>query len=298
MILNVDINYLRTDKNIIQPKYKSKIFNKIIKEKLEIKQPEWNTGAIIALDEIMDIINKSKLVELIGYMVQKYLDSHRNKIYFDDYAMITTDGKKEVNDKIKLLAYVCETYTLKRKWKKINKKKVYNIFGEILCHVITNRFLYNVKELKYVDLYVVNIINEVISKNPTTHNQKIISSVYYLTKYLISVTSDKNNRVLDFMDTLILRTQDLDISILTSNQIRNILRILGTKRRLYLRIFLVLSNHMIREKCDICSFWYKLKFKIGNRNDLLTLFNNVVIETIICLTAKDIIYEYDSDIFM
>ena len=293
MLLNLDLNYLRTDKNILPtvqhndvvPNHRSDDDNNGI---------EWNKKAVIALHEIMDIINNTKLMEPIGYIVQKYIDNNYNNLNFDNYTINTKNERKKVKDEIKMLAYVCETYMIKRKWTKANSEKiVYNAFSRIIHNVITNIPMYNIKDLQYTELHTVRLVNEIIVKHPTMYTQQIIISVYFLTRYLIDVETENNN-LFGFMDTLILKTQDLDITILTPRQKREIMETLKTKRKLYLRIFLVLSYHMIREKSAIDTLWYGVKFKIKNSMDMINLIEDVMMETLICLVANEIGYDNDS----
>ena len=278
MLLNLDLDYLRTDKTILPT------------HNIPNPGPDrviWTDKAITALNEIMNIVNESKLSEPIGYIVQEYVNSHY-VLDFDGYVIITENGKIELEGEIKMLAYVCETYTIKKNKKNIGSKRLYNTLGRIINNVINNISLYSITGLKYTELYVVRLINEVIVEHPTMYTQQIIITVYFLTKYLIFLTQN-NDYIFEFMDILITRTQELDISILTPKQTREIMDIFKTSRRLHLRIFLVLSYHMIREKSVVGIIWYNLKFRIKNKEDLSSLLEDVIIETMICLVANIII---------
>ena len=276
MLLNLD--YLRNKKIL---KYDN--------HKIVIK---WDNKSIHALDEIMNIIMKSKLMELFGYIVQTYIEMHEYFKNFNDYTLDTVEKQKNINENILMLGYVCELYISKNKKNKkyMTKNLVYFSFGKILYEIISNIFLYNIPRLQYTETYIVRLVNEIIVKTPNIHTQQMVISAYFLTKYLIS-----NNNMFSLMNILMLRTEELDITILTPKQSRDIMNTLGTKRTLYLRIFLVLSEHRIREKFMIANVWYKVKFNIRNKNDLCLLLEDVIIEIIICLVANYIIYEDNTE---
>ena len=192
-----------------------------------------------------------------------------------------------------MLAYVCETHMSKRYIKNPVSSSVYKTLGKIIYEVIDDILKYNIHGLHFNEIYIIRLVNEIIVKNPTVHTQEIITSVYFLTKYLIN-TTQRNNYLFNFMDTLMLRTEDLDINILTPNQMREIMKNLHTKRKLYLRIFLILSEHMVREKSLINNLWFKVKLHIENQEEFALMLKDVVMEIIICLTANITITEDDS----
>jgi hypothetical protein len=261
------------------------------------KKIEWTMEGINAVNEIMDMINTSPLMEPMGFLVQQYIEMESlSNDSFKDYTILINDKPIKDTDNL-LLAFVCENYLKKIPSKDITRKKVYRAFGKIILTVIKDTLLYPVTTLQYKELYVVNLVNDVLVPRPTQLTGQIISSCYFLTKYLIYVLRYDNKYLLDFMETLLTQTQDLDITILTPEQQRNIKTVLDTKRTMHLRIFLLFSYNMIRERSPIKAEWFKKKLKLSDKKGFQMVTDDIVMETIICLVANKLTDGYNGNTY-
>ena len=223
----------------------------------------WTTKSIYTLDKIMEYINNTKLMKPLGYMVRYYINKHKPD---DTETRISTVDKINIDKDSLILAYICEIYLKKNRPKTkimISNKLIYRTLGKIFHEIINDNFTYNDWVLNYGEVYMVNMLNEIIVLGENKSNREIINSSYYVTKYIIKLMKD-NNDLLSYMDTLYTHAVSLDITILSNRQIREIMTIMNTPRRVFLRIFLLISQHMIRFKSVINTKWTKKMTTIKN----------------------------------
>jgi len=272
-MLGINLDYLKINKSKSPPPIT--VPDKVV----------WTSDAVDGLSDIMEAINKTGLMIPTGYIVQKYIDSCDTFINPITYK-INTEKTTNITRDALMLGYVCEISIGSDK-QVVTRKSLYKIFGKILYEVINDKFGYKTRKLSFDEIYIIQLVSEILLEKPSFHDKEIITSVFFLTEYLISVIR-KNNNLLNYMNTIILRTEDLDISILTKQQTKEILRALRTKRKLYLRIFLILSEHMIREKSPINKLWLRIKFSLINHGEFLSLIDDVMIELVLCLVGNEV----------
>ena len=90
------------------------------------------------------------------------------------------------------------------------------------------------------------------------------------------------------MQTLQTRTQDLDLSFLNGKQIREFKSVFNTKRTLYLRIFLVLCDYMLKENTILNERWISIHSNISCHEDLKSMLNDMIMELVITITGYGI----------
>lgn len=261
----------------------------------------WESNAIKAALRIMKFLKKSKLMESIGHIFQNYIETldGLNILYnsIDDYIINMNENGIFIDKNEKIMIYVLEININKTKYKKnknkITKSMVYNAFGNIIYEMINGMFITSMKSATlhsttYKESYLLNFISQVLVNKSNELTISILKSTYYIAGLLAFL--NKNN-ILQCMDTTMTQSQDLDIHILTNDQIRNVKEIFNTKKTIYVRILLILSNHMIRENSNIDPIWLKSKTSIKNNKDLIEMFDNIVIETLISLTGEIVLDE-------
>ncbi len=249
----------------------------------------WSSNTIQTLRIIMKYINTHSLMQPIGHMVRYYINKHQP--YDEEYKILTVGNVSEtINRDVLILAYVCEIRIKKKKKKNIivTNKRIYSTLGEVINEVIDDIFRYDSWEPNYEEIFMINTISEMIGTSTKTNTRDLVTSAYHLTKRVITYIELSNNHIITYTETLFLRTQDLDISFLTPHQIREFTKIFRTKRRLYLRIFLVLAYHLIRENSVITRKWISNVTNIKNQEDLVNMLNNLIIELIITITGYGI----------
>ncbi len=244
----------------------------------------WTDIAVNRLNNIMFLINKNKLMQPIGYIVRYYIDKHQP--YTSEYKVLTVDNNDTfISIDTIILAYVCEIWVKKKiKCPSIimNKRLIYKSLTKIFYETIFDHLKYDKWELNNQENYIINLISDLFKTE-----RYMIKFFYYLSRKLIDEIKLKPT-ILNYMPNLIVRTQDLDISILNREQIRDFLYLFKSKRTLYVRIFLVITEYMIREKSIFNEDWLKYKIKIHGYQKLKEILNDPIIEILICLTVSKI----------
>ena len=250
----------------------------------------WSSDTLDTLKNIMEYINKHKLMQPLGHIVRYYINKYQpydNK----DYDILSVDTvPDDINREILILAYICEIHIKTRPLKNtiVSNSLIYISLGQIINEVLEDIFYYDRLEPTFEEVYMINIVNENISKTSTSQTRDIITSCYHLTKRIITYIELSQDHILVYMETLHLRTQDLDMSFLTGTQIREFLSIFQTKRSLYLRIFLVLSDYMLRERTILNNNWILTKASIIDKDDFVEMLDDMIMELVITITGYGI----------
>lgn len=288
----------------------STIINDILSEHTSIL---WTAESVNTLKEIMDLVNKTKIMEPLGYIVKYYINKHRPRE--KEYNILTVDVPAEtISRDMMILAYICEIHIKKHHKEStvIFQDLIYRCFGRVIFDVINEIYiqsnnLYNNSRnerirkdwpLSFDEMYLISTLNSVIGSG-TSESKSMILSAYFMTCQIMEL--DRGTNLLLFMETLCLRTEDLDLSVLTSEQIHAGMEVLRTKRKIYLRILLVLCDYLLHEnvtqsvvthdnKSDRSGVtfgnnWLFSKSTINNNTELKNYLNDVAVEMIIALTG-------------
>ena len=249
---------------------------------MDISEPtdyRWTEESLECLYLISKKINSSKMNKYLSNIINHYISKHN--ISSDSSVHLPKDKKLEGG--IKILAIICQHYLKQRKTKNktITARMVYKSFGYICHEIIVAKLKYSVWTLDYTELYMTDMVGKVMNYN----NENAILSAYYLSRFLTySLQIDPS--IVKSMETMWVRCEDLDISLFTTQQIRELMTILKTKRRLYLRMFLVITEYLMREKYEMSEKWIKHKISVGNYQDFEKIFSDPVLEVVICLTGS------------
>lgn len=244
----------------------------------------WTSKSIRTVNKIMNYINNTKLMKSIGYIIRYYINKNAPN---DKDKIISTLDNIEISRDTIILAYVCEICIRNSnpEIKIINSKSlIYKSIGKIINNVTSQIFSYKNWSLNYEEMYLFNLISEFFDDNIKQNTKEIIKSSYFVTKYLISL----DNEVLYNITSLISHAEDLDLNIFPIKIRREIMNILRTKRTLHLRIFCVISYHMIQEKSMITSEWTESKMKLDNMEEFKECLSNDIIQLIISITGYNI----------
>ena len=145
---------------------------------------------------------------------------------------------------------------------------------------------------------------------------EVITLSYYLTDELIKITnSDETHKFEEFRNekderekekeekeeiekenmnsiyenrSLMSHCENLDISICTRKQIRELYSILNTKRTIFVRILLVLAFEIIHRKSTVNKSWLNKFVKFKNRKEFLSLMNSPLVEVFLFITSERI----------
>lgn len=245
----------------------------------------WSDKSIETINNIMQYLNTTKMIQPLGYMVEKYLARHLEKV---EYQIHTANNITVQRDSI-ILAYTCETYIKVHQLDNvITNKKLYKIFGKVIYEIINEFFSYIDWELNFEENHLINLLTEIFPTHLDNNIdiREIVRSGYFFVKHLI-ITIEQNPNLSYFMDSLLVKCQDLNLDFLTNKQKREILSILRTRRTLYLRFLLIIINDMIHEKSTINILWIKRKMRIKNIQMLRDVMENVTIQMIITITGNN-----------
>ncbi len=243
----------------------------------------WTSKTIKTLDLIMKHINNNKNMKAIGHIVRYYIDNYSTNT--DEYNILTVDVPTEdIGRDVMILAYVCEIY-LKRDLEAntvITDFMIYQSFPQVISEVVNEVYSYDEWNLNYSETYLVNLVSE-LSPGSLDNKKNIITCAYYLTRQIIFL--DSKYRILEALDTLYLQTQDIDLSVIPSQDKRNIMNILNVDRTIYLRILLLLVATLIKQKTVLDGTWFKSRSRVSNHSQLITYFNDMFVEMLITFSG-------------
>lgn len=242
----------------------------------------WTTKSINIINKIMNHINSTKLMKPIGYIVKYYINKHNS---IGTEPSISMADNIKINRDSSILAYVCELFIKRKKPETVivlSKSIIYKAIGGIISEVISEIFSFKNRPTNYGEIYMLNLLSETLSGEKNDKTRDIIKSAYFVTKYLMEISDTIG---LYNMNTLMLHAQDLDLTILDNKMRREIMNIMNTKRTLYLRIFLIIANRMIKEKSVLSGSWCRKKIKIKNMETFKNILSDDIIELIISITG-------------
>ena len=263
---------------------------------METKTILWSEKSINTVNNIMLYLNGTKMIRPLGYMVKKFLDKYSTS----EFNITTVQDIMTVPRDSIFLAYACEVY-LKHHIEGdivLSNKIIYKVLGKIIYEVINGFFSYRDWDLGFEETYLINLLSELYSSSVTNETKKnnedkktdetkeTVRSCYFFTKQLIFLL-DQNPNLMYFMDGPIVKCQDLDLTLLTKQQNREILSILRTRRTIYLRLLLVIINEIIQENTTVNIIWIKQKTKIKSLHMLRDLLDNIIIQIIIIITGNN-----------
>lgn len=253
----------------------------------------WTGETISTLKKIMAYINETKLMPSIGYLVRQYVLSHDK---YSEYRIMAIDcDTQDLRKDILILAYICEVY-LEKNYEEtkliMTDKLIYRTFGKIISEMIRNTFSYDDWILSFREMYMINLIGETLSpdyKNQSDLVPEVVRSSYFSIKYLMSLLNHPKSsepEILYSMVVLYLRCEELDLSLFTDRQIKDFLDIIGTKRKLFLKIFIVMSNYMIRRKTALGASWLLDITKLSDLNGLKTMMTDPLMEFLLVMSGN------------
>jgi len=247
----------------------------------------WTNESISSLKNIMTVINKHKLMKPIGYLVKYYINIHQPIDI--EYKIVTVDGtNSNISRDVMILACICEI-RLRKKYKKtkiISGDLAYRSFGRVIYDVVDNLYRYHEWELGFGEVYIINdILSGLYVK--TEDSRHIISVSYYITKQIMDL--EQRGKIIQFMDTLVIRCEDMDLTFMTNKQIQDIMAVLKTKRKLYVKIWLVITEYLLRKKMPICqNFVYNIT-TIRHSQDFNDFMYDPIVDVLITVSASMIL---------
>ncbi len=253
----------------------------------------WSSETIMTLFVLADKINHHKLMQPIGHIVRYYINKHQP--YDHEYKIRLVDPVPVTLDKnILILAYICEI-RLKNSLNVdtfITVEMIHSSIGKIMYEVISDIFRYDSWDLSYDELFLVNLLSDILLLTKTPRSREIITTAYYITRYIIRCINTSHNHIIDYITTAVVRSQEVNMSIFDSIQIRDCLAVMRTKRRLYLRLLIVICEYMIHANIDrIINIIFK-QTEISNQRQFDSMLNDMMMEIIITVTGYIIKSKY------
>jgi hypothetical protein len=273
----------------------------------------WSTKMVDDLVDIVTYLKRNKMGEILEVLGDYFIKKHAKKMQIDKYTMDfddSIDADKIMDGEYKL-AFICELVNSyankKRKFrsfsKKIKKKKLYkdkkifnnNVFyciAFLIKYCISHILKFSSNKIDYRIFFLISVIKEKILPEYVIQNKEdttldVLNISYYLTSEMVSLSENKPEII--YQNTSLLsNSENLDISICTNKQIREICSVLNTKRTIFARILLVLAFEISKIKNILDPLWIEKATRIENYNDFISLFNSPLIETMIFLTSQRI----------
>ena len=270
----------------------------------------WNLESYEALHYIINKISKSKLEDNILVLIKAYIQVHDTDHECQICDMEMADGS------VISLLYILDTeikkviilsFTLSLYIKKLYPNQdilmdsdlTYFAFSRFLYESFVNYTNFDKWGLSFGESYVINLVASILSNNGnndkkeynllndnnSNQNRKeyieIVTNCYFFCFKFFQVSTTFLNKI----ENLMSRTQELDISILSKEQIRDIKDVFHSNRTLYVRIFLVVCNEMIRNKHKFDANWVDFKCTSKDKNSFNLLFNDPLVEMNIWMSS-------------
>lgn len=238
----------------------------------------WSVKTINTLNNIVIYISSIKLKDSINELLNHYVDNYEG---FKPYKLMGFNIKGKVSPKVLKLAHACEISI--KKYRKRNtsmsNELIFKSISRIIYDVIDSTFKYNKWELNYQEEYLINLVSEVFNQP----DREIIKSAYHISLKIIDIDIDEN--ILEQTETFYMLASEVDLSFLTTQQCRNIMKILKISRKIYLRIFLVIVNYLCREESILTKKLIIDKSKNKTLSDFKNYTKDIMIEILIVLTS-------------
>lgn len=256
----------------------------------------WTTETLEEIISLSNIIENKKMSEPLGCIASHYIEKHRKME--KEYDIHTRDPV-ELDETVLLIAYICDIRMCKlqasgKKYIKKDKttynmtvKDFYTCLGDVMYETMHDLLKCEIWTLNYDELYMIDLISGIMPIKKSI-NKSCIQTSYYLMKNLMKLIENTRNGILMYMPCLYVRSQELDISFISKDNMKDILRILGTKRKIFVRIFFVLAYSMIREDFNYDNNWVRENTNISNIKDFISMLENIVMEMSIAIVSWEI----------
>ena len=275
--------------------------------------------AFNSFENIVSIFNKTLMKDSFRYIIKFYVGKYKfSNNNINNNFNLPINKYKNTNEDIVNLKKACEMFIYNNINNNNNNnnnilnnivksKNIIKIVGLILLETINDIFSYRNWDLNYKELYMITILdelfkdhinginhkknanNEIIISN-NEHTKNLLISAYFITKKIINdnIGNNGKNDLILKTETLYTHTQDLDLSFLTREHLNMFKHVLNTKRTIYVRILLVLSEFLLNEQNIINKQWVNDKLTFNTVKDLTQSLKNIMIEIIIIYTGNSI----------
>lgn len=271
------------------------------------KEIRWSSAMINDLINVVAYFKKNGIGETLEILGDYFIKRHIKKLSFENYTMDFIDSidADKINDGEYKLAFICElvnshankkiklsSISKKNKEKKVyrdrnNFRNVYNCVSFMIKYSISRNLKFENKPDNRI-FYLTSIVREKISPDKINRDEvDVLMLSYYLTSELKNIYENRPEIVYQ-NSVLISNSENLDISICSDVQIREIMEILQTKRRLFVRFLLVLAFEISKIRNILSPIWIEKAIKIKNYEEMIAIFNSPLIETLLFLTSERI----------
>lgn len=265
----------------------------------------WSNEMINDLTLIVNYFTRNEIGGLLEKLADFFISKHRNELSVGNYVMNFSENVSTIPPAEHKLAFVCEisnTHANKTKMyyslvdnTKIKKEK--NIFKNVYSWV-SFMIKYSIMKLlnlenkmNYTEFFLTTLIKEKILPTNVIKGKddpivNITNLSYFLTKRLIH-SCKENPKIIYKNTSLILDTENLDLSICSRKEINEICNVLKTKRTLFARILLSLSFQI--SKIDVNDpLWLSKTINFQNYDEFVLVITSSLIETMIFLSSLNI----------
>jgi len=271
---------------------------------------KWSTNMIDDLVNIISYFKKNRIGEMIEVLADYFIMRHSKKLTLEKYTMNFIDSvdTDKIGENEYKLAFVCELVNShankKRKLKTLYKNKVkkekfqdkadftnvFNCLSFMIKYSISHNLDFRSNKPDNRIFFLISIIREKIFPNFVVKNKEDVDGLtlsYYLTSEIINI-AQYNPEIVFQNSSLIANTENLDISICTNKQIREIMEIMKTKKTLFVRVLLVLAFEISKIPDILNPIWLQGYLKFIDYTEMISIFNSPLVEVLIFLTSRRI----------
>lgn len=290
---------------------------------MEIK---WSSGMVNDLCEVVRYLKGHEIGKVLEVLGNYFIKRHVKKLQMDKYTMdfIEPIDSEKIGDGEYKLAFICELVSFyakkkrkygsfhsktkdKKKEKKNKEKKdnnnktlkkaekvvildkndnystnVYSCIGFMIKYCISHLLKFHPTKFDYKTSYLISIVSEKI-KLQESRRLELLQLIFYIVQELIEYKDDVYSNV-----SLISHCENLDLSICSNIEIREICEILKVKRSLFVRVLLVISYEFSKSEDILHPLWLNRNVKCTSLAEFSHLTLSPLIEVFLFLTSKRI----------
>lgn len=308
MIFKMEIE----DKIMTEDKAATNIFNLLWSQNNYAEYEEritWSSSSYQYLSSIIRDISKTYLEPYIINMVKYYIHTYDTDNEYHTWSMSLTNGTKisllhpisEINKKIVILAftqYLYLTHLFGNRKLVVDKEITYFSISRIIYTGVIENLALDMWTLSFAELHTVNflsqkLINDKYNTKTDNYTSEVVKICYFCVWKLLLTVKGSN---LYSLRNLVMNSQDVDISILSKEEIREIKELFHTNRTIYVRILLVVCQEVLRREEDFDTFNLNHICEARDRDSFKIMLNSFLLEIHLLLSSNNINRKYNYEL--
>ena len=272
---------------------------------------KWSQKSINELIEVVEYLKKNTLGEMLEHFANYFIKKHGKYLKIENYAMDFANDKIDatgIGDGEYKLAFICEivnsysypfhlVHPLAKNKRKIQKrergqfKNVYSCLEYMIKYGIYNsvRYFSEFHKPTFTGYYLTNLLRDLLIPERKIQKEDPYLTILYFSYFLVTEIMNfesTNQGAIYKLSSLMADAELLNISILSKESNREMHKILKTKRTIFVRFLLILTNEILNIEDILEPKWLLNKIKFSNREEFVSVVTSSLVEVIILLTSN------------